>query len=202
MSNQIPIVEATKIRNEDELEGTLLPAYGENDETIPLAAAAYPVEHFEYTDASLAQDQRQYQLDEHVAYPLEQNNRAAMSDDSRSRVRYAEQNGIVASEQELEGIRRTNRKVLSHDYFERLSIQEANRNARTADSLERQGRTPQMTENRPTPSEEVKKEEKKDTTASKPAAGYNVGGYEVQEYEMENYETLDYNVSEYKSVYD
>jgi hypothetical protein len=199
MSNQIPIVEATAVRDEDELEGTLLPASGENDETTALAAAAYPVEHFDYTDASLAQDQRQYQLDEHVAYPLEQNNRAAMSDDSRSRVRYAEQNGIVASEQELEAIRRNNRKVLSHDYFERQSFQKANRNARTEDSIERQGRTPQMTENQPTPSGELKKEEKKDTTA---AGGYHVGGYEVKEYETENYETIDYKTSEYKSVYD
>jgi hypothetical protein len=202
MSNQIPIVEATAVRDEDELEGSLLPASGENDETIPLAAAAYPVEHFEYTDASLAQDRRQYQLDEDEAYPLEVNNRTAISDDSRSRVKYAESNGIVASEQELEAIRTNNRKVLSHDYFERQSFQKANRTAKQADSIELQGRTPQTTENRPTPSEELKKEEKKDTTASKPEGGYQFGGYEVKEYETENYETLDYNTSDYKSVYD
>lgn len=209
MSNQVPIIQATVIRDESELEGALLPASRQDDEMIPLAAAAYPVEHFEYTDATLAEDDRQHQQEEQMtypseqmAYPSEQRHRTGVADDSRSRVKYAERNGIVASDQELVAIRRNNRKVLSHDYFERQSIKEANRNARMMDSIELQGRTPTMTENRPTRSEEFRKQQKQDIGQSKPSGDHKVGGYEVQEYNMANYDTVDYNVSDYKSVYD
>eukprot|EP00980_Cylindrotheca_fusiformis_P008755 scaffold1869_cov122-Cylindrotheca_fusiformis.AAC.17 len=211
MSNQIPIVDATTIRDEEELEGALLPpteTYGSDGQRVPLAAAAaYPVEHFEYTDAALEHDQQQQEEDEHIAYPLEFAAHSGIADDSRDRVKFAERHGLVASDQELEAIRRNNGKVLSHDFLERQTFEQGNRNARFIDSYyERQGRTPPMTENRP-PSKEFlcSKQEKKDsTTPSEPStsAPYKVGGYEVKEYKMGEYDTQEYNVSEYKSVYD
>lgn len=197
MSNPIELVEATPLRDDDELEGTLLPA------------TAYTVDNFEYDEATVARAQAQYQQEEQAlqeAYPLDRNDRTALSDDSRTRVKYGERSGMIQQEAENEAIRRNNRKVYTHDYFERQGIAEANRRARAEDTFERMGRTPILTENRPSTTTIPPLTEKKDTVAPKESAtsagGYKMGGYEVKEYSIGSYECRDYKVSEYKSVYD
>ncbi|CAJ1966879.1 unnamed protein product [Cylindrotheca closterium] len=215
MSNPIQLVEATALRDDDELEGTLLPASFPvaGGETVPLAATAYPIDNFEYNQATMARAEAQYQQEEQTqqeAYPLEQNERTALSDDSRTRVKYGARTGMIQQEAENEAIRRSNRKVFTHDYRERQLIKEANRKARTVDTLERMGRTPAMTENRQstssntTPARAEKKNAGAPTTkkSSSAGSGYKMGGYEVKEYNIGSYDCGNYNISEYKSVYD
>jgi len=205
MSNPIDIVEATPVHYDEDLQGTpsaasFPPTDGEN---VPLTAA-YPVDNnFEYTEATMARAEAQYQQEvqaQREAYPLDQNNRTALSDDSRSRVKYGGRTGVIQQEAENQAIRRNNRKVFAHDYHERQAFETANRNARAVDTLERMGRTPAMTENRPTPTPPAK--EKEDSGSKESSGGYKMGGYEVKEYSVGSYECNDYNISEYKSVYD
>ncbi|KAL3932293.1 MAG: hypothetical protein SGBAC_010917 [Bacillariaceae sp.] len=209
MSSPVEIVVATALRDDDELEGALLPAAfpAAGGETTPLAATAYPIGNFEYNEPTMARAEAQYQQEEEVqqeAYPLDQNDRTALSDDSRSRVKHGERSGLIQQEAENEAIRRNNRKVFTHDYHERQRFQEANRKARAVDYQERCGRTPAMTENRPSisTSSTAPPKEKKDSAPKNDAGDYKMGGYEVKEYNFGSYECNDYNTAEYKSIYD
>jgi hypothetical protein len=200
MSNEVEFVEATAIpRDEAELEGTLLPS----SETVPLVTAA-PISNFEYTEIAIVEDRQRLQQEEQAAFPIHQQSNTAMADDSRGRVKHAERSGVIESEQERFAIRNGNRRVFSQDYHTRNAIKEANRIAQAKDHVERQGRTPFMSE-QAAPSSEAAVSEIPSSKPAEPAptaAGYQMGGYKVKEYSMGSYQPNDYNISEYKSVYD
>jgi hypothetical protein len=226
MSNQVYTVTASIVRDEEELEGALLPVSNQVSivrdvdelegallpvatriqmDEQPFSAAAVPMPQFEY-DAALAAEQQE---EEQIAYSIPQNDKDAVTDDSRSRVKLAERAGLQAAEQEREAISRANRKVFSHDYHAQEAVRAANHIARQQDrkgqaNLNNLARKRAQIGLEVTPPQQVKEEEiKVPANETKPKEqGYQVGGYQVKEYQTSDYEASEYQPSEYKSVYD
>jgi hypothetical protein len=191
MSNHlVEIANVEILREEEELEGALLPVATEVISEFPQSAtAAVPLTTFDY-ETAMAVEQ------EHIAYSIPQNERAAVADDSRTRVKLAERTGLIHSEEEREAIQLANRKVFSKDYHAREAVQKANEAAKQRDHFGLQMPAP------PQP----KEADSKRLACSEPKKeeGYkNGGGYAVEEYSFgTDYETNEYKPSEYKSVYD
>jgi hypothetical protein len=209
MSNQVDSVVATFVRDEEELEGALLPVATHiqiDEEPLPVAFAAVSMSQFEY-DAALAAEQQE---EEQIAYSIPQNDRDAIADDSRSRVKLAQRTGLIASEQEREAISRANRKVFAHDFHAQEAVRAANHIARQKDrkgqaNLNNLAKRKNQIGLEGTPPQQAREEEinvpASETTKPK-EQGYKVGGYQVHEYGTTDYEASDYQTSEYKSVYD
>jgi hypothetical protein len=133
---QFEAVTATFLREEDELEGALLLPVATPIEPViaeqPASMAAVPIGYFEYETAMVEEQQQ-----EQIAYSIPQissdSHNTAVSDDSRPRVRQAQQTGRIAAEEELEAIRRANRKVFAHGYHEQEALKKANDIARVRD---------------------------------------------------------------------
>lgn len=197
MSSPIDSSSARAARDEDELEGALLPVATQIEEEPNSANPAVPIAHFDYDTAIAVEQQQQEQ--ENIAYTIPQNEKAAVSDDSRSRVKLAQSKGLIAAEEEKEAIRNTNRKVFSKDYFSKQAVQAANQNAklRNAQGLQVIEKLPSINNELGRSQEKIKKE------VPEKQGVYKVGGYEVKEYNTEtDYQTSDYEVQEYRSVYD
>jgi hypothetical protein len=183
MSYQAEAATARFLREEEELEGTLLPV------ATPI------IGNFEY-ETAMVEEQEQ------VAYPIPQiSDNTAVSDDSRPRVRQAQRTGRMAAEEENEAIRKANRKVFAHNYHEKEALRNANDIARERD---RDGLRMKEDEFQIRAQEEEKRISEAKSSESKPkAAGYQVGGYAVKDYQFGgDYDTSEYQASEYKSVYD
>ena len=205
MSNAVEFVEASIVRDEEELEGTLLPAAGgqlNGQETIPLVSAAVPEEHFEYTAEVVAQDEADNTNREQARHAFALS-RGTEEYDSKLTVNYAQNRGLIATAAEKQVIQDNNRKVQAYDYYEKAAFKEAQKNAKEALRLEELGL-------RPAPEEvyfsTISRNTQEAPSKSKPGAPasgeYKPGGYEIKEYQMGSYETAQYDVSEYKSVYD
>lgn len=210
----------TAMRDMDELEGTLLIPMATQviecddrrsiNSNISMASAAVPVtEVFDY-DTAIAQEKQQQQRqqreeqEEVEATPIPDNsnqlNYAGVSDDSKTTVGKAEQTGKIRSEEELDYIRKANRKVNPHNYHEVNSVKTANQIAKQRDRQGLQVRNDHIrtafTEN--ALPESLRREEPKEEQQKKPKKT----GYQVKEYDCGLYETNSYEVKEYKSVYD
>lgn len=207
----------TATRDMDELEGTLLPMATQVIEcdrrnmnsNISMASAAIPVTEFFDYDTAIAQEKQQQQEQEQEeieATPIPDNanqlNFAGVSDDSKITVGKAEQTGKIRSEEELDYIRKANRKIHPRNYHEENSVKTANEIAKQRD---RQGLQVQNDHIRTAFTEtalpeSLKREEQKEEQQKKPKK--TGGGYQVKEYDCGLYETNNYEVKEYKSVYD
>jgi hypothetical protein len=210
---------ATIVRDMEELQGALLPvatevAYQNNQNSGVTATASATVipsveAVFDYA-ASLCNEQQQQQQqaeesasDEAVVVPDNANqlNYGGVSDDSKPTVSRAQREGRIRSEEELESIRRANRKVYSQNYRERNSVKSANEWAKLRD---REGLqiTNDHIEEQLALSEKSKKDSHPPPSAPKKEFEYETKGYQTKEYDCGTYETNDYDISEYKSVYD
>jgi hypothetical protein len=114
----------------------------------------------------------------------------------------ATRRGRILSEQEIEDIRRINRKADAINNQDQLKVQLANQNAFYQNYKEETGLT-QTSKTMlkgaiavPT-NDRMKKEPE-----YFPGGTYGKGGYEETEYETRDYKTTDYEPKEYKSVYD
>jgi len=200
MFNQVETLSARAVRDEDELEGTLLPVATQIIPDVPnIENPAVPLASFEYDTAIVVEWQQQQ---ENVAFSIPQNVRGAVADDSRSRVKLAQSKGLIAAEEEKDAIRNSNREVFSKDYFSQQAFQAANHNAKLRDS---QGLQLPDTSS-PSLSVQAGKNEKNaegQREQLKKSGGYQVGGYKVKEYSSgSDYETHNYDIPEYRSVYD
>jgi hypothetical protein len=203
MSNQAEVATATIMRDEDELEGALLP--------VAMAVGggggggggtgAMPISTFDYDTAIPAEARQQ----EQVAFSIPTNNtKSAVADDSRSRVKQAQQTGLIAQEEENEAIRRANCKVYAKTYHAERAVQEANQLAHRRDFY---GLQVQEEESSPAVNQRAQKEKNEQAANNQnkqeQPKGYNVGGYQVGDYQVAtDYEVNDYKMPEYKSVYD
>ena len=206
MSTDANMTTAIIIRDEEELEGALLPvATHIRIEEEPSSVPAVPITHFEYETALAAEVQQQ----EQVAYTIPQNSKDTVSDDSRSRVKLAQRTGVISAEEERDLIRKANRKVFSHDYHQQEAVRVANQIAKKIDR-KGQANLTNLVRNRnqveiPPPPQQAKEEEELAHEESHPKSqGYKVGGYQMNDYQFgtTDYDTNDYQTSEYKSVYD
>lgn len=196
------LLSARAPRDEDELEGALLPVATQiPEETCNTLNPAVPIADFDYETAITVEQQQQQ---ENVAFTIPQNERAAVADDSRSRIKFAESKGLIASEAEKEAIRNGTRNVFSKDYFSKQAIQAANHNAklRNSQGLQVSDKPPTSLPGEPDSRKENATQLERSSNSGN--SGYKVGGgYEVKEYSFgTNYETSDYEVREYRSVYD
>lgn len=192
MSNSAEITTARMLRDEEELEGALLPVASQIGGPSGATVSAAPIGRFEY--GSLAEVEEGEGQQEQVAYAIPQASRDAIADDSMPAVKRAEVKGLIAAETEKEAIGKGERRIFAKNYYTQQAVENANRIARDRDGQGLQ--LPETSCSLPTlvdgPSE---------TPTQK--SGYKVGGYEVNEYQFGNdYETQDYAISEYKSVYD
>jgi hypothetical protein len=207
MSNypQTAMATITAIREEDELEGVLLPV------ATPLgvsagcrgAAAAVPLYTFDYDTAITSELQQEM---EQVAYSIPTTaSKSAVVDDSRTRVKQAEQIALVSQEEENEAIRRANRNIYAKAYHTERGVEEANQLAHQRDfeGLEVKEDPPSAAKNLRGQKEKKKQEQDENNRGNMKPKGYSAGGYEVSEYRFgSDYEVSEYKVSEYKSVYD
>lgn len=191
MSNYVGGISNVEVlREEEELEGALLPVATAVISEFPQSAtAAVPLTTFDYETAMAVKQ-------EHLAYSIPQREGAAVADDSRTRVKLAQRTGLIHSEAEREAIQIANRKVFSKDYHAREAVQKANEAAKQRDRFGLQMPAPpepKEADSKPLARSEPKKEE-----------GYRIGGgYAVEEYSFgTDYETNEYKPSVYKSVYD
>jgi len=194
----------------EELEGALLPVAtavvnqnNSNAEAVSIATAVIPSAEavFDY-DLALRDDQQQGQ-EEAVAIPDNANqlNYAGVSDDSKSTVGMAQLNGRIRSEQEIQAIKKANRKVFSHNYHEQNSIKSANARAKQRDREGLQIQNDRI-EEQMARSEKEKAFAQKQEEASRASKEYQPKGYQINDYDCGSYEVGSYEVTEYKSVYD
>jgi hypothetical protein len=197
MSTHIDTISARAARDEDELEGSLLPVATQIADEPNSTNPAVPVAHFHY-DTAIAVERHQQQ--ENIAYTIPQNEKAAVADDSRSRIKFAQSKGLIASEEENEAVRNMNRQVFSKDYFSKQALLAANQNAKA-----RNAQGLQITENPKSVDNEraASREKSNNQEAPKKQEDNHVVGYDVREYNVgTDYQMSDYDVQEYKSVYD
>jgi len=200
----------------EELQGALLPVATEvacqnnQNSSVTATASATVIPSveavFDYATALCNEQQQQAEesaSDEAVVVPDNANqlNYGGVSDDSKPTVSRAQMEGRIRSEEELESIRRANRKVHSQNYHEQNSFKSANQWAKLRD---RQGLqiTNDHIEEQLALSEKSKKDSHPPPTAPKKEYEYEPKGYQIKEYDCGTYETNDYDITEYKSVYD
>lgn len=195
MANRINTFSIRAARDEDELEGALLPvATRIEDQPQPTTNLAIPIAHFEY-DTAIAVERQQ----ENIAYALPNEKATAIADDSRSRVKFAEQKGLIAAEAEKEAVRNLNRNCFSKEYHAKAAVQIANQYAKNRDGqgFQTTGKPPAADKEKP------RSHDKSNKQGAPKNQDYKGGGYEVKEYTCGNdYETSDYDIQEYRSVYD
>lgn len=184
------------LRDEEELEGALLPVASQIGGPSGAIVSAAPIGGFEY--GSLVEVEEGEEQQEQVAYAIPQASRDAIADDSMPAIKRAEVKGLIAADTEKEAIGKGERRIFARDYYTQQAVENANRIARDRDGQGLQ--LPETSCSLPTlvdgPSENPS-----ETPTQK--SGYKVGGYEVNEYQFGiDYETQDYAISEYKSVYD
>jgi hypothetical protein len=200
------VVQVIGERSIDEVEGTLLPVarqiQGVNDHG---AIDAVPVQTFEY-DTALAEEERELR-EQALQEPLiahyipmgistTAHNPDSIADDSRNAVKHAERTGIQRSEEEKDAIRKANRKVHAHNYFEQQEFEAANQRAR------RRNREGLQVSPHPSLSSSLSFTTSSNTDKSE-TQRHREPGYQVHEYNIaDNYETCSYDVKEYKSVYE
>ena len=187
-------------RSLDEIEGSLLPIARQIQGVTQVmdidghgAMEAVPVQTFDYDTAIAAEAAAEQEP--LVAHPLPTSghNPDSIADDSRNAVKHAERTGVQRAEEELEAIRRANRKVHAHNYFEQQEFAAANQKARQRNQEGLQLETPptnaSLTSSTTSQHDETKQQ-------------HHDPGYHVQEYKIGEYQTSSYDVKEYKSVYD
>lgn len=192
----------------EELEGALLlpvatEVVGPNQNSNVASATVIPSAEaiFDYGTA-LANEQersREDNGDEAVVVPDNGNqlNFAGVSDDSKSTVGMAQQTGKIRSEEELESIRKANRKIFSRNYHEKNDFKRANEWAKQCDREGLQMQNDHQVEEQTIMAKEPPKEEQQQQQEPEKS-----NGYQVKEYDCGAYETGSYEVTEYKSVYD
>lgn len=196
-------------RDMEELEGALLPlpvatevVLGSHQNSSVATGIPSAEVVFDYNTALANEQQaREREREEPLAVVVPDNgsqlNYAGVSDDSKSTVGRAHQTGIIRSEEELESIRKAQRKVFSQNYHQKNSVKSANMRAKQRDleGLQIQSNRIEeqvaLSEEKPEAKEPPRQEE-----SQKPQ------GYQVKEYDCRTYETSTYDVMEYKSVYD
>lgn len=196
-------------RDMEELEGALLPlpvatevVLGSHQNSSVATGIPSAEVVFDYNTALANEQQaREREREEPLAVVVPDNgsqlNYAGVSDDSKSTVGRARQTGIIRSEEELESIRKAQRKVFSQNYHQKNSVKSANMRAKQRDleGLQIQSNRIEeqvaLSEEKPEAKEPPRQEE-----SQKPQ------GYQVKEYDCRTYETSTYDVMEYKSVYD
>jgi hypothetical protein len=205
MSNEIT-------KDMEELEGVLLlpvatEVVGPNQNSNAASATLIPSAEavFDY-DAAVVNEQkgsREDNGDEAVVVPDNGNqlNFAGVSDDSKSTVGKAQQTGKIRSEEELESIRKANRKVFSQNYHEKNDFKSANEYAKQRDREGLQMKSDNYVEEQTNVAKEPPKQAQQQQKPQKPK-GYQVKEYDCGAYETGAYETSTYKVTEYKSVYD
>jgi hypothetical protein len=209
-------------RDQDELEGTLLPiawAVPTNDETegllqndgdaagttptrIPVTAAT-PVDYFEYDDAV---DNQIDELQERPAsaVPLA-DTFANPNDEVRMQILRGERTGRIAADSEIEDIQRANRTVRAVNYFSSKQVNEGNRRAsRLSQEENRHGWSGPTNElsRPPATAPNAATNTTREEAYPNPKKGTFGKEYEIAEYETSDYDTSDYEISEYKSMYD
>jgi hypothetical protein len=188
-------------RDEDELEGAfLLPVACQVDDERGLETPGIVLARFAYSTAIAEENQQQQQQQqvENVAYTIPRHDKAAIADDSHTRVKLAERRGQMASEEEKDAIRKVNREVYSKNYFSSHAVEAANQRARIrdADGLQVEDREIKL------PSHEHASS-KGTVRSGTPAGTAKVGGYAVNEYLVRtSYNTNEYETQEYHSVYE
>lgn len=197
-------------RDMEELEGALLPVAipvvnqnNPNEVAVSTATAVIPSAEavFDY-DLALRNEQQQ-QEGEAVAVPDNANqlNYAGVSDDSKSAVGMAQLNGRIRSEEEIESIKKANRKVFSQNYHEQNSVKSANAWAKQRDREGLQIQNDRIEEQMDR-SKKAKAAAQKQEEQSLTSKEYQPKGYQIKDYDCGNYEISSYEVTEYKSVYD
>lgn len=185
------------VRDIEELEGALLPVATQIQEQPNIENPAVPIAYFEYEETAFVEEP------DSVAHSLPQNERAAIADDSKIRVKLAEQRGKILSETEKEAIRNMNRQAFSKNYFTKQEMKAANQKAkyRDAEGLQIADRDSVITtSSQPSLAEEAVTRSTIDATGDQ---NQEKGGYEVEEFSFgDSYEIKDYDVQEYRSVYD
>lgn len=229
MTTALVIDDVNIVRDSDELEGALLPvatAVGGDGIDVGGGVSAAPQSTFEYGTAIAIEQQQllvqpprvEQQHEEQIAYnvpPTGSTYSSAITDDSRTRVRQAQNVGLMASEQEKEAIRRANTNVFAKGYHTEVAIKEANEVAQARarsdhyhDLLQQQMATTSASltsgGDEDCDSSSSKRKTKKDKEQQQGGGGYKEGGgYEVNEYQFgTDYDVSEYKMSEYKSVYD
>jgi hypothetical protein len=217
MSN--PVTTAYVLRDDDELEGTLLLPVAEaingNANNNTAATAALPISYFSYDteqeEEAAAAAVTEVEQEPALAFTFPVYEDGQLHTHARTIVALAEQTGLIASEEERLAIRKGSTKAFAQGYHAQREVDIANANAKRrnrqglqvvnadAQLQERlqQQHQPQQQAN------EVEYDVSKDKKADATAGGYKMGGYDVHEYKMsDSYNTTDYQVSQYKSVYD
>jgi hypothetical protein len=210
MSNPVT---AQILRDEEELEATLLPVATPLDEGNQHANAAatltaLPVDYFNY-DTALAEEVQQ----ELVAPALPERYDGTIFDEQDSqRVKVAQRSGLIAAQEEKEAIRKADLRGYAQSYHEHNRIQTANKNAKQRDQQGLQMRNDQQEQERLARYHAQKEQEtfnlqiqqeSSNSSSKNPSSGYTVGGgYQTSEYQVGSYDTSDYQVSQYKSMYD
>jgi hypothetical protein len=199
------------IRDMEELEGALLlpvatEVVGPNHNSKVASATVIPsAEAFFDYDTALSNEQQRSREDDDEAVVVPDNgnqlNYAGVSDDSKSTVGRAQQTGKFRSEEELESIRKANRKVFSQNYHEKNNLKSANEWAKQRDREGLQMKNDHHIEeqNNMALSEISKAKEPPNQEQQQPE---KPKGYQIKEYDCGAYETGTYEVMEYKSVYD
>lgn len=193
-------------RDAEELEGALLPvatavANNDSNPTTSIATVIPSTEAvFEY-DTALQNEER---LPEEEAVAIPDNgstlNYAGVSDDSKSTVGRAEVSGKIRSEQEIQAIKKANRKVFAQNYFEQTSFKAANERAKQRDREGLQIQNDHIEEQMA--QAKAASEPPKQPETSQQSKGYETKGYQIKDYDCGSYEINSYEISEYKSVYD
>ena len=215
MSNPVT---ARILRDEEELEATLLPVatrLEDNNQRANANAAtttALPLDYFTY-DTALAAEEVQVQQ-ERIAPTLPGRYDGTIVDEQDSqRVKVAQRSGLIAAEEEKVAIRKAGLRGYAQGYHEQNRIQTANKNAKQRDQQGLQIKNDQQEQERLTRYHAQKEEEEFDLKIQQesssssgiknPSTGYNVGGgYQTSEYQVGSYDTSEYQVSQYKSMYD
>merc|ERR1712137_815782 len=148
--------------------------------------------------------QNEYRLQEEEAVAIPDNgttlNYAGVSDDSKSAVSRAARSGKISSEEEIQSIRKANRKVFSQNYFEEKSFKAANETAKQRDREGLQIQNDHIEEQ--LAQAKAANVAPKQPGASQQSKGYQTKGYQISDYNCGSYQIGDYEISEYKSVYD
>lgn len=187
-----PFEQERLLRDEEELEGTLLPTarpiVGEaaDGTSTTLTATAAPESYFEYSEQYSAPPALTIVHAPSIP-PYTCNTPAATLQRERETVARAQQRAVIKAEAELSEIDRAKRQVYAINYYTNAAVQAANERAKDKNRLEESG----LTQTSATvPLEPVP------VRAPQPAREHYPGSYGKE------YEPSDYNVSEYKSVYE
>mmetsp|Transcript_675 Transcript_675/g.869 ORF Transcript_675/g.869 Transcript_675/m.869 type:complete len:219 (-) Transcript_675:217-873(-) len=215
----------TKLRDEDELEGALLPppppafvpvATPIDDpltttpsETIAVSAAV-PIQRFEYDQETIMNDNvpgssgtetvpfSDNTAREATHIPTYDDNSASAKQRANTvAAKIGTIQGRISADEEQTELDKARREIYPIQYKEKNAFKKANEEAKRRDREGVQIQEDKWFQGNGESNNVDKTDNDANTYFKKPS-----GGYEVREYETKEYATTDYEISEYKSVYD